>query len=365
MKVSIITVCFNAEATIEQTIKSVMEQSYQDIEYVIIDGKSSDHTLDIVGKYAHRISKIVSEPDKGIYDAMNKGIKHTTGDIVGILNADDWYEKDTVKKVVEAFERENSQIVHGDVRFIYDNGSSEDTVTDSINKLWFEMVVRHPATFVRREVYQKEGLFDDTFKVAGDYEFVLRCYAHNVKFYYLNTILTNFRMTGISNQLGEVCFKETITAALRYIENSPNKGENYSVLYNRMNGHQFLALMRENKDSVRVGQNFFRLFPNKKAYIWGCGEWGKRLSAFLLRNGINIIAFLDSDENKVGRQVNGIRIEGLTALDKSEYPVLAAIARLDEKTKIIIESMRQNNVNVILLEELKEAVLRDNQCYLE
>lgn len=365
MKVSIITVCFNAELTIEQTIRSVIEQSYQNIEYIIIDGKSSDHTLDIIAKYADKISKVISEPDKGIYDAMNKGIRNATGDIIGILNSDDWYEKDVIKRVVEAFEKNNSQIVHGDVRFIYGDGSSENTVTDSMNKLWYEMVVRHPATFVRREVYQKEGVFDDTFRVAGDYEFILRCYANNVKFYYLNTILTNFRMTGISNQQEETCFNETNIAALRYVESSPNKEQIYSVIYDRMNRHRFSILLKEKADSVQIGCNFSDLFSKKKVFIWGSGEWGKRLSAFLLKNHIDIIAFLDNDANKIGRQINGIEIKRLTTLDKSKYPVLVAITRFDDEMNATIDRMRQNGFNVILLEEVEEAILKDNRCYME
>lgn len=365
MKVSIITVCFNAELTIEQTIRSVIEQSYQNIEYIIIDGKSSDHTLDIIAKYADKISKVISEPDKGIYDAMNKGIRNATGDIIGILNSDDWYEKDVIKRVVEAFEKNNSQIVHGDVRFIYGDGSSENTVTDTMNKLWYEMVVRHPATFVRREVYQKEGVFDDTFRVAGDYEFILRCYANNVKFYYLNTIVTNFRMTGISNQQEETCFNETNIAALRYVESSPNKEQICSVIYDRMNRHRFSILLKEKADSVQIGYNFSDLFSKKKVFIWGSGEWGKRLSAFLLKNHIDIIAFLDNDANKMGRQINGIEIRRLTTLDKSEYPVLVAIARLDDEMNTTIDRMRQNGFKVILLEEVEEAILKDNRCYME
>lgn len=365
MKVSIITVCFNAELTIEQTIRSVIEQSYQNIEYIIVDGRSSDHTLDIIAKYADKISKVISEPDKGIYDAMNKGIKNATGDIIGILNSDDWYEKDAIERVVEVFERSDSQIVHGDVRFIYGDGSSKDTVTDSMNKLWYEMVVRHPATFVRREVYQKEGMFDDTFRVAGDYEFILRCYANNVKFYYLNTILTNFRMNGISNQQGETCFNETNSVALRYVQDSPNKEEVYSVIHNRMNRHRFSILMREKVDSVQISYNFLKLFSKKKVYIWGSGEWGKRLSVFLVKNHIHIIAFLDNDVNKIGRQINGIEIKRVTTLDKSEYPVLVAIARLDDEMKTTIDRMRQNGFKVILLEEVEESILKDNHYYME
>ena len=227
------------------------------------------------------------------------------------------------------------------------------------------MVVRHPATFVRREVYQKEGVFDDTFRVAGDYEFILRCYANNVKFYYLNTILTNFRMTGISNQQEETCFNETNIAALRYVESSPNKEQIYSVIYDRMNRHRFSILLKEKADSVQIGCNFSDLFSKKKVFIWGSGEWGKRLSAFLLKNHIDIIAFLDNDANKMGRQINGIEIRRLTTLDKSEYPVLVAIARLDDEMNTTIDRMRQNGFKVILLEEVEEAILKDNRCYME
>lgn len=108
MKVSIITVCYNSQATIENTIKSVISQTHSDIEYIIVDGKSGDNTLEIVNKYQDKIAKVISEPDQGIYDAMNKGIKVATGDIVGILNSDDYYvDSEVVSHIVKAFDEKS------------------------------------------------------------------------------------------------------------------------------------------------------------------------------------------------------------------------------------------------------------------
>ena len=140
MKVSIITVVFNGIRTIEQTIKSVLNQSYKNIEYIIIDGGSTDGTLDIIRKYENYLSYIISEPDHGIYDAMNKGIQKSTGDIVGIINSDDWYEVNTVSQVVERFESFAVDLVYGDINFIGKNGEIIRSENYSLEEIWYKMV---------------------------------------------------------------------------------------------------------------------------------------------------------------------------------------------------------------------------------
>lgn len=180
MKISIITISYNSAATIEDTIKSVLGQTHQDIEYIIVDGASKDATLNIIKKYQTKIAKVVSESDKGIYDAMNKGISMATGEVVGILNSDDFYSNNEVlAKVAAAFSSPDITACYGDIIYI------DRTNKEKIVRYWRAGVYRkyklfsgwappHPAFFVRRSVYQQYGVFNCIFKIAADYELMLR-----------------------------------------------------------------------------------------------------------------------------------------------------------------------------------------------
>ena len=199
--ISIITVVYNGEKTLEQTIVSVLSQTYPNIEYIIIDGKSSDGTIDIVSKYADKISKYVSEKDNGIYDAMNKGLALANGDIIGLLNADDFYEPDTIENVVN-FYAPGLNIYYGAIRNIEENNDSFiRKATDNLEKLKRGMVINHPAMFVNNEVYEMLGGFNISYKVSADWDFTLRCYLARVNFFKIDKILTNFRIDGVSGAI--------------------------------------------------------------------------------------------------------------------------------------------------------------------
>jgi glycosyltransferase len=206
MKVSIITVSYNSAKTIEDAIKSVLSQNYQDIEYIIIDGGSIDGTIEIVKKYRDKIAKFISEPDKGIYDAMNKGIKLAKGDIVGILNSDDFYADDNViKNIVEAMEKEGVDVCWGDLVYVQKKDVSK------IVRYWKSSEYRpgkfkkgwhppHPAFFVRRSAYGKYGYFNLNFKIAADYELMLRILEkYKVKSCYIPKLVVKMRAGGQSN----------------------------------------------------------------------------------------------------------------------------------------------------------------------
>lgn len=206
MKVSIITVCYNSAATIRSTIESVLVQDYPDVEYIIIDGASTDDTLSIVRQYQGKISTIVSEPDKGIYDAMNKGINVATGDIVGILNSDDFYEtNDVLSAVVQTFNNSpDVQLVFGDLVFVKPVNLTKITRFYSLPnfkpwKLRFGWMPPHPATFIKKRAYDKYGLYKTTFKIAADYElFVRLLLVKNLTYKHLNKVLIRMRSGGAS-----------------------------------------------------------------------------------------------------------------------------------------------------------------------
>lgn len=201
MKISVITVCFNSEKTIRDTLESMNIQKYKDFEYIIIDGLSTDKTLEIVEEYKDKLNlKIVSEKDNGLYDAMNKGIKIASGEIIGILNSDDWYEKNTLSLVNDFFEHHyDCDILSGAMNLQTFNKKKIKTIyKTNLLKIKKEMPVNHPATFVRKEVYNEIGGFNLKYKVSADYDFICRAYVNNKKFYFINKVLTNMRLGGLS-----------------------------------------------------------------------------------------------------------------------------------------------------------------------
>jgi len=199
--VSIITVTLNSERHLEDTIRSVINQTYPNIEYVIIDGGSTDSTPDIVGKYGKNIARWISEPDKGIYDAMNKGIKMSTGEVIGIINSDDWYEPDTVERVVkEALECHDCEVFHGNLMMCSPEGEKIFLYKPDpgFKNIWHDMTILHPTCFVRKSIYEKHGLFNDRYRIVADYDLVLRLFKAGVRFKYIDRVLANQRTGGIS-----------------------------------------------------------------------------------------------------------------------------------------------------------------------
>ncbi|NWB97833.1 glycosyltransferase [Pseudomonas gingeri] len=206
MKLSIITVCYNSAATIRDTIESVLSQDYADIEYIVVDGGSKDGTQAIVESYASHISTFVSEPDRGIYDAMNKGVALAHGDVIGILNSDDFYEgPGAISSVVKAFQRRpDNDVIFGDVVFV--NASNLQKVTRFYRgnrfapwKLRFGWMPPHPASFIRKAAYQQVGPYSLRYRISADYEFFVRFFLiHRLRYSYLNQVLVRMRSGGAS-----------------------------------------------------------------------------------------------------------------------------------------------------------------------
>ena len=207
MKVSIITPVYNNKEFIEDCMKNILEQSYEDIEYIIVDGGSTDGSLEVIEKYKDKISKFISEKDNGIYDGMNKGIKMATGEIVGILNSDDFYASNNViEKVVKTFEKGNCDCLWGDLVYVDYKG------TDRIMRNWKSSEYKkgqfrrgwmppHPTFFVKKWVYEKYGLFNLDFSIAADYELMLRFLErYKVKSCYIPQVLVKMRAGGQSNK---------------------------------------------------------------------------------------------------------------------------------------------------------------------
>jgi len=200
--VSIITVSYNSAETIRDTIESVRRQTYPHIEYIVVDGGSTDGTVDILKENEEAIDHWVSESDEGIYDAMNKGIRKSNGYIIGILNSDDWYEPDTVESVVRVFEdHDGVDIVHGAMKLWSEKGETDGYYgKKSDTSPLLTAPYNHPTCFVRRNVYKDIGLFDVTIPTAADYDFMLQCVQSRHRAKYIDRVLTNFRQGGATSK---------------------------------------------------------------------------------------------------------------------------------------------------------------------
>lgn len=203
MKISIITIAFNNENDIKFTIESVIGQSYKNIEYIIIDGKSQDGTLDIIKGYGDRIDLLISEPDKGIYDAINKGIQRSTGDVVGLIHAGDQiYDKFTIEKIVNHFQTHDIEASYGHSVFVNKNNQVvRVNKSPKFNKKLFKFgwMPSHQSIYIRREIFKKLGLYRLDLGGSGDYEFVIRYfYCNNIKVKLLDEFIIKFATGGTS-----------------------------------------------------------------------------------------------------------------------------------------------------------------------
>lgn len=208
MKISIITAVYNNESQIATAIESVLNQTYSDIEYIVIEGGSKDGTMDVVKRFKTRIATIVSEPDKGIYDALNKGIKLATGDVVGFMHSDDIYASDEViAHVAQQFADETVDTVYGDLQYVRKDDPSKVVRYWKSNSFDIEQLKRgwmppHPTVYLRRSVYEQYGLFDTSFRIAADYDFMLRIFSDNERVSrYIPEVLVKMRVGGESNSI--------------------------------------------------------------------------------------------------------------------------------------------------------------------
>lgn len=207
MKVSIITVVYNNKEHIASCIKSVQQQSYNNIEHVIIDGNSTDGTKEYIQNNVNGKSIFISEPDKGMYDAMNKGIRNSTGDIIGILNSDDiFYDNEVIENVVSEFKRNDITALYGNIVFVKQNNLTDVIRTYSAkkftpNKFAYGFMPPHPSFYAKRELFSKYGVYKEDYKIAADYELLIRLLAiEKIKCAYVEFFSVRMRMGGASNK---------------------------------------------------------------------------------------------------------------------------------------------------------------------
>lgn len=334
IKVSIITIAYNCADTIAQTIESVLSQNYSDIEYIIIDGNSTDGTQDIIRKYEDKISYWVSEPDEGIYDAMNKGLKHATGEIIGIINSDDWYEQGAIRKVVDIYQKKPFDMLYGEINFIDEAGEVQGQSVSSC-------FPPHPSMFVARRVYLKYGMFDTTYKIASDHEFKLRLYAKGVAIIHIKDVLANFRLTGVSSVNVVETLRETYEINKKYIGlGLPGMLTKEDVENNYKRAMLKELICSNPADVCQILRRKYEGF-DQGVLIFGAGVWGERFYQ-LLQNDVSPLLVTDNNQNILGNAFGETTISSTEVCREFKgVIVVTAVKAQDEISKQIRREFNQ------------------------
>lgn len=298
MKFSIITVVYNDFTYLEQTIESVIKQPGIDLEYIIIDGGSDDGTIEIIKKYEKYLSYWVSERDNGIYDAMNKGLQHVTGDVVAFLNSGDWYEDGALKIVEECFNDTLAKIVYGRVRRKrneIDDGFIGISVPCNQELLHIENLYCHQGLFIRKEVFDDVGSFDCNYKIYADFDWNLRAHNKGYSFHFILAVVANFRWGGLSTvhsspvEKHEVCLKNL---------------DGHEEYRNEIN-EQFIVKKKEKAISILAednSENMCQILSDEcMYYIWGMGDYGTECYKLMKKKKFHVEALIDSNKEKVNK----------------------------------------------------------------
>lgn len=296
MKISVITVVFNNVDLIEKTIQSVLNQSCVELEYIIVDGASTDGTLDVIKKYADRIAGFISEPDRGIYDAMNKGIKMCTGDYIAFMNSGDWYENGAISLMVNYMKKYNKDIFYGKVnKYVGEKkmgymGTTSEMQTD-MEELHLKNVFCHQGMFIRRSCFEQIGLYNIQYQALGDYDWNLRAYNAGMSFYMIKECVANYLEGGFSSFY--------------------NSGkEYYEIAMNGLNGREdFIPYIQQksvfysHRDAMycvlkEKPETLYEILPQTECYyIWGVGQDGLVVYEMLQRLNLKVVGFVDKAPN--------------------------------------------------------------------
>lgn len=302
MKFTVITVTYNCVETIERALCSVLKQEYDNIEYIVIDGASTDGTVDVIKDYADRIDYFVSEKDEGIYDAFNKGVSLSGGDIISFLNGDDYYiDNDVFNKLNDIFSNIECDVITGRINI---GGIPSRFLTErEFEGLYEYMVFMHPATFVKKEVFEKIGVFDKSIRFAADYDWMLRVYRSGAKIVFDSNIYTWFDPNGLSSSME--CQIETIEIALKYSFYDkksfvlPRLIERLDDLINKY------CLEKICEDEGRLKKFITMVLQGKeRVVLWGMGSWGKLLYEAFIKSEVVVDSIIDESMYNRGDYCN-------------------------------------------------------------
>lgn len=369
MKISIITVCYNSERTIERAIKSVIAQQYNDLEYIIIDGDSTDSTCEVIRKYDKKITYWLSEPDAGIYDAMNKGIAVSSGDVVAFLNSDDWYENNTFSLIAEYFGENDVDMVSGSVCCVKNGQNSmiHSKKQDNVDGYFFNIEFPHPALFVKTDLFKKHGVFNYNYKIAADYDWMLRMCLAGANVLTVNDCFTFFSYGGVSTLRRYDALREQYKIALcamkyykkEYLEEKLREHYERELYFAKREKYYHWAL-QHNVSAIKM-----LLDTGKRYYIWGVGERGKQCKDLFVHVNIDIVGFIDS-------YADVSEYEGYCVLRpadiESNMVVCVTPKQYENEIMIQLREMGVGEDNILLFSNLVEMIIQigkseDNDDY--
>lgn len=371
MKISIVTVCYNSAKTIEQTIRSVLNQPYQDKEYIIIDGGSTDGTVEIIRRYESKLSYWCSEPDEGLYDAMNKGICKATGDVVGIINSDDWYASDVFGAIAETFRATNAQVLYGDVVNVSTLGGKLYRNGDNIKQeeIHIRFVYEHPGVFVRRKIYERYGSFNCKYKIAADYDLLLRFYCEKASFVHFPYVVAYFRLDGgLSRANSWRAYRELRKIPLEYSSYAKKTAETIRqiearfVMKRKRNVMRFLYERLQrclDAETLKHCWSYF-LDNTKDCIIFGAGEDGIECYRWLHASGWKVRCFVDNAKERQKEFVEEIPILSPEILrrEKDGVNVLIALTNHQQEAKTQLDVYAFPSYGYFDFYELQERFLK-------
>ena len=343
VKVTVVTVCYNSAKTIEQTIQSVLGQSYKNLEYIIIDGESTDGTIDIIKQYEDDIDYWVSEPDHGIYDAMNKGIKKATGDVIGFLNSDDWYADGAISMIAKAFFQTDADVVYGRTLILGDD-TQRLMPSFPLENLLYAMIFCHQSVFSKTSLMKKNP-FNISWRIAADYAFLLEMYLQGKKFYGIDVVISHFRKGGLSSHPWKT-YMEIKVVALRVTSGRIGK-EQYMWIRKNLREQRCLYIFRflRNRIGLKMkGNPYNRMlvpFAKRGFILYGAGVFGAEVLRVIRTIGFHVDFFWDSDKSKQGKDLEGIPILYPTEKMRNakEAVILVTVAKDGGKVGEVLEDL--------------------------
>lgn len=364
MKVSIITVVLNGIKTIERTIRSIIEQDYSEIEYIIIDGGSTDGTLDIIKKYENQIAYWISEPDKGIYNAMNKALQYATGEYINFINSDDWLEKNAVKKVMEYARITHPDVLYGDYYRVSENGLKILQTARPLEYIYVGIPFCHQSTFVHKN---NKLEFDEEYRIAADYKMLLELYVRNKRFQYVPHPISNFSSGGMADKNQSATSFEMAMIAANVLIRSDNNIRLYGpTVLNNLIGAQYGRYLQDGSICKDIMKFIDKRTYKSEIVIFGVGDIFNKFRSLIQRNSRRIKYIIDNDEAKKGTTIDGIKVYLPSVLtNENDLSVIILNERYNYEMKMQLEGMNLSpTIRIFDYNELKTDYRKNMDKYI-
>lgn len=372
MRISIVTVCYNSVETIGRAMQSVIEQDYDNVEYIVIDGGSTDGTVGVIHRYEQQIAYWVSEKDEGIYAAMNKGIEHATGEVIAFLNSDDWYEENILGEIARRFREPELQILCGDMYCHKGETVTRYHVSEQKGRqaMRFEMGYPHQTMFVRTDLFNRYGKFDTRYQITADYDWLLRVYDQHVKIGITDRVLTNFQYGGVSTRadLIEIQIEERRQVALSALERNRELTQEEKERWRLFIEDNYVQSRYGNKverimKRVMAGEDADALMRAKRCFdrseyeVFGCGTIYEEVRTILHNIGISITGLWDNDPQKWGQSIDGITIGDPEDMKVGRSMIIIASTSYEQamEEQLCRNGLRKN-VHYVLYSELRKQI---------